>query len=420
MRDWKDSTIGEAVDFTSKPRGLVYSDLVEIPFVPMDLVPVGNTYIQNHVLKPGKQIRSGNYFENGDCLIAKITPCFENGKQGIVRDLPADFGVASTELIPFRGRKGLSNKFFLFYFFLEATTRSQIAQKMEGATGRQRIPISVLKDWPISLPPLPEQEKIAVVLLKIQLAVETEEKIIQSLRDLKKSTMHHLFTHGLRGEKTKMTEIGEIPKSWKVATCEDVADKITVGIVVRPASYYVRDGVPAFRSLNVREDRLVPDDLVYISQADNDGKLVKSKLRVGDILIVRTGYPGTSCVVPEDYEGANCIDLVIVRPKDGRLSSHFLSRFFNSDTGKRHAFAAKTGLAQQHLNVGAVRRVRIPLPSLGEQMDITNALVSVDHKLLWHESKKSALQDLFKTTLNKLMIGYIRVQDLDIDVSEVN
>jgi type I restriction enzyme S subunit len=271
----------------------------------------------------------------------------------------------------------------------------------------------------ISLPPLAERKKITAVLLKIQQAIETQEKIIQSLRDLKKSTMQHLFTHGLRGEKSKMTEIGEIPESWEVATCEDVADKITVGIVVRPATYYVREGVPAFRSLNVREDRLVTDDLVYISQADNDGKLVKSKLRGGDILVVRTGYPGTSCVVPEDYEGANCIDLVIVRPKDDRLLSPFLSRFFNSEAGKRHAFAAKTGLAQQHLNVGAVRRARIPLPSLGEQTDITNALASMDNKLLYHESKKSALQDLFKTTLNKLMTGDIRVGDLDIDVKEV-
>jgi len=90
MRDWKDITIGKAAEFTSKPRGLIYSDLVEIPFVPMDLVPVDNTYIQHHVLKPGKDIKSGNYFDKGDCLIAKITPCFENGKQGIVRDLPAD------------------------------------------------------------------------------------------------------------------------------------------------------------------------------------------------------------------------------------------------------------------------------------------------------------------------------------------
>ncbi|MCK4470196.1 MAG: restriction endonuclease subunit S [Anaerolineae bacterium] len=321
-------------------------------------------------------------------------------------DFPFALGADGTKLI--KPKDDISPLYFYFYLLV-------LNIPSRGYSRHYRL----LKEKEISLPPLPEQKKMAAVLLKIQRAIETQEKIIQSLRDLKKSTTQHVFTRGLRDEKTKMTEIGEIPEGWEVATCEDVADKITVGIVVRPASYYVRDGVPAFRSLNVREDRLVPDDLVYISQADNDGKLVKSKLRVGDILVVRTGYPGTSCVVPKDYEGANCIDLVIVRPKDDRLLSHFLSRFFNSEAGKRHAFAAKTGLAQQHLNVGAVRCARIPLPSLDEQTDITNALVSVDRKLLWHESKKSALQDLFKTTLNKLMTGRIRVTDLDIDMSEV-
>jgi type I restriction enzyme S subunit len=319
-------------------------------------------------------------------------------------DFPFALGADGTKLI--KPKDNINPLYFYFHLL-----RLDIPSR--GYSRHYRL----LKEKAISLPPLPEQKKIAAVLLKIQRAIETQEKIIQSLSDLKRSTMQHVFTHGLRGGKTKMTEIGEIPESWEVATCEDVADKITVGIVVRPASYYVRDGVPAFRSLNVREDRLVPDDLVYISQADNDGKLVKSKLRVGDILVVRTGYPGTSCVVPKDYEGANCIDVVIVRPKDNRLLSHFLSRFFNSEAGKRHAFAAKTGLAQQHLNVGAVRRARIPLPSLDEQMDVTNALVSVDRKLLWHESKRSALQDLFKAMLNKLMTGEIRVKDSDIDTS---
>ncbi len=221
--DWRQMTIGEAAEFTSKPRGLLYTELIRIPFVPMAVIPVGGTYVEDHIWKPGKDIRSGNYFEKGDCLIAKITPCFENGKQGIARDLPADFGFASTELIPFRGRDGTSNKYFLFYFLLEATTRRQIAQKMEGATGRQRIPISVLKSWPIALPSLPEQKKIAAVLLKIQRAIETQEKIIQSLRGLKKSTMQHLFTYGLRGEKTKMTEIGKIPESWEVVQLGQLA-----------------------------------------------------------------------------------------------------------------------------------------------------------------------------------------------------
>ena len=124
-----------------------------------------------------------------------------------------------------------------------------------------------------------------------------------------------------------------------------------------------------------------PNDLVYFSEEDNDTALAKSKLRTGDVLVVRTGYPGTSCVVPAEYDGANCIDLVIVRPKTDVIRSGFLSRFFNAPAGKRQAVAAKHGLAQQHLNVSAVKRTSIPLPPLDEQDEIDSALASIQRKI---------------------------------------
>ena len=422
MTDWKNSTIGEAAEFTLKPRGLIYSDSVEIPFVSMDLVPTVNTYVQNHVLKPGKDIRNGNYFEKGDCLIAKITPCFENGKQGIVRDLPADFGVASTELIPFRGSKGLSNKFFLFYFFLEATTRRQIAQKMEGATGRQRIPISVLKDWPISLPPLPEQKKIAAVLLKIQRAIETQEEIIQSLRDLKKSTMQHLFTYGLRGEKTKMTEIGEIPESWEVAQISEVSK-------VRPQNgIFIKDPVwgSGLRYLNVADvyKRLVVDaERLQTVRCSHDA--AKSfLLETGDILFVRSSLKkegiGMCCVYMIDKTDTlfDC-HLIRVRLKQSRMNPIYFASYWASAAGQNELIRRSKTTTMTTINQKSLAEALIPIPVKEDQEKIADIYKNMQAKIDIHESKKSALQDLFKATLNKLMTGDIRVGDLNIDVKEV-
>ena len=193
---------------------------------------------------------------------------------------------------------------------------------------------------------------------------------------------------------------------------------ITVGIVVQPASHYVPAGVPAFRSLNVREDRLDRSNLVYVSPEANETILSKSKLRTGDVLVVRTGYPGTSCVVTDQFNGANCIDLVMLRPSQ-TMVAEFLSRFFNSESGRQQALNAKTGLAQQHLNVGAVKRTKVPFPPLDEQHEIADILQTVDRKIDIHESKKRSLQDLFKTMLHELMTAQIRVNDLDINTSEV-
>lgn len=420
MTDWKDITIGEATEFTSKPRGLVYSDLLEIPFVPMDLVPVVNTYVQNHVLKPGKDIRSGNYFEKGDCLIAKITPCFENGKQGIVRDLPADFGVASTELIPFRGRKGLSNKFFLFYFFLEATTRRQIAQKMEGATGRQRIPISVLKDWPISLPPLPEQKKIAAVLLKIQRAIETQEKIIQALSDLKKSTMQHVFTRGLRGEKTKMTEIGEIPESWEVMPLGEMGRIGNGSTPKRTNQNYWQNGTIAWlTSGKIHEGVISEPDQFVTPKAAEECHL--PTVRKGGLLVAITGQGktlGNAALV--NFDSTMSQHLAYVQPENSAMHPPYVWQYLNTQYTALRQIGFSGGSTKGALTCADLRKYPIPLPqTLTEQEKIAAALEQIDSKVRAHSSKKSAIQDLFKSTLNKLMTGEIRVQDLDTDISEV-
>lgn len=94
----------------------------------------------------------------------------------------------------------------------------------------------------------------------------------------------------------KRTEVGVIPEDWKTLPCSELSERIMVGIVIRPTQYYVPHGVPAFRSANIREDGITNADLVFISEASN-ALLAKSQTRTGDILTVRTGYPGTSAVV---------------------------------------------------------------------------------------------------------------------------
>jgi type I restriction enzyme, S subunit len=412
--DWKLGPIAGSFDFTGKPRGLDLSkNGDEIPFFTMEQIPLGRTYVSDFTPKPLAKLGSGTYVENGDLMVAKITPSFENGKQAIV-DIETDFAYATTEVIPMRGRKSESDTLFLFFYLLHPEVRSDLAGKMEGSTGRQRLSKTVLGDQPIPLPPLPEQKKIAHILSTVQRAIEAQERIIQTTTELKKALMHKLFTEGLRNEPQKQTEIGPVPESWEVARCEDVCDTISVGIVVKPSSYYVADGVPAFRSQNVREDRIQFEPMVYISEEANNGPVKKSKLSAGDVLIVRTGYPGTSCVVPPEFDGSNCIDLIFVRPNKTKVRSYYLSRFFNSDAAKVQVQAGKIGLAQQHFNVGAVKNTQIPLPSMEQQDEIVAHLELIDSKHALATSKRNALQDLFRTLLHELMTAKTRSLKLEI------
>lgn len=266
----------------------------------------------------------------------------------------------------------------------------------------------------IALPPLVEQRAIASVLNRVRRAIDCEEHIISHYRETNRSVVGSLFTRGMRGGEQRDSDIGPIPKEWNVLPCEAVCEVITVGVVVKPASHYVPHGVPAFRSLNVRENRLDLDNLVYFSSEANDGVLAKSKLRAGDVLVVRTGYPGTSCVVPDELDGSNCIDIVIVRPKRDFIESSFLSRFLNSEAGRHQALRSKTGLAQQHLNVGAVKQTIVPVPALQEQREMCEILGSLDRAVSLHEKKLAKFHELFGKLRHDLLTGEVRVDQVEL------
>jgi len=145
--------------------------------------------------------------------------------------------------------------------------------------------------------------------------------------------------------------------------------------------------------------------LVFVSKEANESVLAKSKLHTGDVLIVRTGEPGVSCVVPAEYDGSNCIDIIFARPSATLMTSEFFSRFMNTSTAKRQAFKARTGIAQQHLNVGAVQRIEVPLPPLNEQQEIVNVLRACDDKVEALEQELVLLEELFRALLEELMTG---------------
>ena len=299
------------------------------------------------------------------------------------------------------------DKDYLIYYLTSSKGRNEIETRI-AKTSQPKLAISRIEQISLTYPSVSEQRAISRVLRAVQQAREARLREIALERERKAALMEHLFRHGTRGEATKETEIGEMPESWNFNSCEKLCEKITVGVVVRPSSYYVPSGVPAFRSFNIREDRIDPNDLVYFSHEANDTILSKSKIRTGDVLIVRTGYTGTASVVPKEFDGANCIDLVIARPNQSLIKGEYLSRYLNSSEGKRQALAAEIGLAQKHLNVGAVNRMQIPLPSKEEQHEIADLLNACDDKIAALEHEAHLHDELFRAMLEELMTGRLR------------
>ena len=420
--DWNVAKIGEVYDFTKKPKEIVYSNYDHLPFIAMDLIPINTPYLGKFKLKKSTEISSGTYIEDGDILLAKITPCFENGKQCIVTGLPNGFGIASTEIIPIKEKSGISSKHFLFYYLLKNDIRTLIAGKMEGATGRQRVPVHLIKDLLIPFPSLIEQQKIAAVLFKIQKTIEIQESIIERAQELKKSTLHHVFTRGLRRERMKETEIGWIPDSWKVVRIGEFASVITKGSSPKWQGFdYCEKGVRFIRSQNIGDGKLLLDDVVYLPTSFNE-KEKRSIIHPGDLLINLVGASiGRTAVADERINGANTNQAVaIVRFKDRSLLNWFVMYYLLTTRGQEEINFNKKEIARANISLNDISNFFVPKPDEEEQEEVIRILKTIDEKIELHTAKKIALQDLFKTMLNKLMMGEIRVKDMDIDASEVS
>ena len=126
------------------------------------------------------------------------------------------------------------------------------------------------------------------------------------------------------------------------------------------ADRYVPEGVPFLRSQNIAPFQLEVDDIKYIPR-DFHERLRKSALRPGDVAVVRTGYPGTACVIPRTFPELNCADLVVITPSN-ELNPYYLAAVFNSAWGIASVAGKLVGVAQQHFNVGAAKELELNLP----------------------------------------------------------
>lgn len=186
-------------------------------------------------------------------------------------------------------------------------------------------------------------------------------------------------------------------ESWTLKSVEEICERVSVGIVVKPAQYYVEEGngIRAFRSANVAENRIVDNNWVYLSPEGHAAN-TKSCLKAGDVLVVRSGAPGTACVVSPEYAGSNCIDVVFARPKPELVLPEYLSEYTNSEVGKQHVLGNKGGLALQHFNVGAYKEMLVHLPPLPEQRKIAEILRTWDLGVEKLEALRAANQSRYK------------------------
>ena len=260
-------------------------------------------------------------------------------------------------------RSKTNNKFLCYYLnsfnykgYVSGTTRLKLTQ-------------AEMKRIPVPVPPLSEQERIVSrieeLFSQLDAGVETLKKTKAQLAVYRQAVLKEAFE-------------SVIPES-DTCNVEDVCKDIKVGIVIKPAQYYTSAdvGVRAFRSANVREFAVNDSDWVYLTKAGHEANL-RSEIHTGDVLVVRSGYPGTACVVPPTYNGCNAIDILIAVPYAEKILPEYLCAYTNSPLGKRIIQEKKRGVAQAHFNVSGYSKTPIIVPCLETQKRV---VAEIDSRL---------------------------------------
>jgi type I restriction enzyme S subunit len=206
----------------------------------------------------------------------------------------------------------------------------------------------------------------------------------------------------------KQTEVGVIPEEWDVRPLSNISLKIMVGIASAATHAYRLSGIPMIRNQNIKPGHLLDSDLLFIDQ-EYEKTYRNKRLLEGDLLTTRTGYPGTTCIVPAKYKAAQSFTTLITRPDTAQITSKFLCLYINSEHGQRFFESSQIGGAQKNVNTGTLKKMPIPMPTVSEQTKVSNVLGAVEELLASIEDLIAKKRALKQAAMQELLTGKRRL-----------
>lgn len=299
--------------------------------------------------------------------------------------------IAGCEMYCNQGFKNLicSEKIYnkYLYWFLKGNTIF-LNSLGRGATFKE-ISKSIVSKIEIYVPPIKEQYEVVKNLETVSRIIELRKQELCALDTLVKARFVEVF-----GNENNS-------KHWKIVNVEEVAN-VQVGVVIKPTQYYTdaENGVKTFRSLNIGSGFIKDSEWVYFTKEGHQ-KNSKSILKENDLLIVRSGAPGTACVVTKEYVGCNAIDIIIARPDLKKVNPYYLCTYTNMPHGKKQIEEGTGGAAQQHFNVGKYNKLKLMLPPKELQDNFTEFVNQVDKSKVKVQKALDETQKLFDSLMQQ-------------------
>jgi type I restriction enzyme S subunit len=399
---WPSKALGEVCQIKppkSEARERISADAL-VSFLPMENLGIDQKFVRASQARPLSAVAgSYTYFANSDILLAKITPCFENGKLGIAEGLINGIGFGSSEYIVFRPERTL-NKEWLYYYLSRETFRVEGAARMSGAVGHKRVAKEFIESYLIPVPPLPEQQRIVGILDEafdgVATAKANAEKNFRDARALFESYLQSVFTQ--RGDGWAEKPLGSLAS-------------------FRNGINYTKDSKgESIKIVGVRNfQKNFSAPLDDIDTVRIDGKLSElDSLRQNDILAVRSNgnieLIGRCILVGKVPEKISHSGFTIrIRLSNGEVLPKYLCHFMKSASSRKRLTDGGTGTNIKSLNQGMLSALTIPFPSISMQKVLVEKLESLSQETQrlgsLYKRKLSALEALKKSLLHQAFTG---------------
>lgn len=369
--------------------------------IAMEQLRPNNRYVESNIFE---EFKGGSKFRNGDTIMARITPCLENGKTAYITSLNEnELAFGSTEFIVFREIKGKSNSKYIYYLLKTPQIRDIAIKSMVGSSGRQRVQQNVLENYEVLLPTLDRQIEIADILSSLDDKIELNRHINENLEQQAQALFKSWFVdfEPFKDGKFVDSELGKIPEGWCVVEASKFMkiSKESINPFKNPNRCYVHYSIPAF------DDTALPV-LQYGSEIKSnklnvsDGMTLVSKLnpRIKRVWFIDKACENSICsteFIP--YKSLNDCNYFLYCYLNSDIFYNTIMSFVNGATGSHQRFQPNETLKFLFAyNEGVIKKFN----------SLVKNILKYKYKLTIQNQTLSRLRD---NLLPKLMSGEINI-----------
>lgn len=376
---WQWKRVADCVQFNPK---VIQDDAVEVSFIPMaDVEPGFVDQCSTRQAKPWAKVKKGfSRFQEGDLLVAKITPCFQNRKSCVAKSLINGTGAGSTEFHVMRCVSGVDAKFLLYFFKSEYFIRYGV-NHFNGTVGQQRVGAQDIKDCLIPVPSVEEQVRIVAKLEDAFAEIDRAEKAYEELQTLAGVLRGQILQEAIQGklvpqlaEEGVVEQIGvapderpfEIPKSWKWRALDEIFKFVDYR---GKTPTKTTDGVRLITASNVRQGYVDHKRIEFISSEEYIDRQNRGISKKGDILFTTEAPLGNVALADLDvYSAGQRVITLQTDSENKKLLMYFMLSPYFQKALKNNA----TGTTAQGIKAARLKKLMLPVPPVEEQARIAS------------------------------------------------